>query len=73
MLDWPGDDPEAVRPLAFGLTEPSAIERAVGASAGAVDFESRLDRWLEREFIDCRWPLRYLKRKPGPEPKLQPG
>ncbi len=73
MLEWSGDDLEAVRPLAFGLTEPSAIERAVGTTAGAVDFESRLAGRLDREFIDCRWPLRYLKRKPGPEPKLQPG
>jgi uncharacterized protein DUF87 len=68
-----GDDLEAVRPLAFGLTEPSAIERAVGTGAGGADFEPRLAGRLDREFIDCRWPLRYLKRKPGPEPKLQPG
>jgi hypothetical protein len=68
-----GDDLEAVRPLAFGLTEPSAIERAAGTSAGGADFEPRLADRLDREFIDCRWPLRYLKREPGPEPKLQPG
>jgi hypothetical protein len=73
LLGWADEDPEAVRPLAFGLTEPSAIERAVGTSAGAADFEPRLADRLDREFIDCRWPLRYLKRKPGPEPKLQPG
>jgi hypothetical protein len=70
---WRVDDAEAVRPLAFGLTEPSAIERAVGVGDEAADFEPRLAGRLEREFIDCRWPLRYLKRKPGPEPKLQPG
>ncbi|HEX4256781.1 MAG TPA: ATP-binding protein [Streptosporangiaceae bacterium] len=69
----PDDDPETMRPLAFGLSEPSAIERAVGTGAGAADFESRLAGRLDREFIDCRWPLRYLKHKPGPEPKLQPG
>ncbi len=62
MLDWPGDDPEAARPLAFGLAEPSAIERAVGTSAGAADFEPQLADRLGRAFIDCRWPLRYLKR-----------
>ena len=73
--EWrvPDDDPETVRPLAFGLSEPSAIERALGIGAGAADFEPRLADRLDREFIDCRWPLRYLKRKPGPEPKLQPG
>ena len=73
LLGWADDDPEAMRPLAFGLTEPSAIERSVGTSAGAADFEPRLAGRLDREFIDCRWPLRYLKRKPGPEPKLRPG
>jgi hypothetical protein len=61
------DDPEVVRPLAFGLDEPSAVERAVGAGAAAGDFEPQLAEHLDREFIDCRWPLRYLKRKPGPE------
>jgi hypothetical protein len=69
----PDDDPDTVRALAFGLSEPSAIERAVGTGAGAADFEPRLADRLDREFIDCRWPLRYLKHKPGPEPKLQPG
>ena len=73
LIGWADDDPETARPLAFGLTEPSAIERAVEISAGAAEFEARLAGWLDREFIDCRWPLRYLKGKPGPEPKLQPG
>ena len=69
----PDDDPDTMRPLAFGLTEPSAIERALGTEAGTAGFEARLADQLGREFIDCRWPLRYLKHKPGPEPKLQPG
>jgi hypothetical protein len=52
----------AVRPLAFGLTGPSAVERAIGGSATAPDFEPRLAGYLDQEFADCRWPLRYLKR-----------
>jgi hypothetical protein len=73
VLDGPNNDPEAVRPLAFGLAEPSAIERAVGISAEGKDFEPELAAGLDREFVDCRWPLRYLKRKPGPEQQLRPG
>jgi hypothetical protein len=53
-----------VRPLAFGLAGPSAVERAIGTDATAADFESRLAGYLDQEFSDCRWPLRYLKRKP---------
>lgn len=58
------EDPEAVRPLAFGLTGPSAVERAIGTDATSADFEPRLAAYLDQEFIDCRWPLRYLRRKP---------
>ncbi len=54
-------DTEALRPLAFGLADPSAVERAVGTSVTAADFGSRLAGYLDREFTDCRWPLRYLK------------
>jgi uncharacterized protein len=64
MLEWRNDDPEPVRSLAFGLNEPSAVERAAGTGAGAADFELRLAGYLAQEFIDCQWPLRYLKRKP---------
>jgi hypothetical protein len=66
VLEGRNDDPEPVRSLAFGLNEPSAVERAVGSGAGAADFEPRLAAHLDQEFIDCRWPLRYLKRKPQP-------
>jgi hypothetical protein len=38
------------------------VERAVGTSVTTADFESRLAGYLDREFTDCRWPLRYLKR-----------
>ena len=64
MLTGEDDDPGAVRPLAFGLTGPSAVEGAIGTAATRADFEPRLAGYLDQEFIDCRWPLRYLKRKP---------
>ena len=40
---------------------PSAVEQAIAAFASAADFESRLAGYLDQEFTDCRWPLRYLK------------
>jgi hypothetical protein len=64
MPEWSDDNPELVRPLAFGLNEPSAVERAIGTGASAGDFEPRLAGSLDQAFLDCRWPLRYLKRKP---------
>jgi uncharacterized protein len=54
-------DADAVRRLAFGLAGPSAVERAIAAFATAADFETRLTGYLDQEFTDCRWPLRYLK------------
>jgi hypothetical protein len=56
-------DTDAVRPLAFGLGGPSAVERAIAAFATAADFETRLAGYLDQEFTDCRWPLRYLKHR----------
>jgi len=64
MPDWEEQSPpdaDAVRPLAFGLAGPSAVERAIAAFATAADFETRLAGYLDQEFTDCRWPLRYLK------------
>jgi len=58
-------DANAVRPLAFGLAQPSAVEQAIVASATAADFETRLAGYLDQEFTDCRWPLRYLKQRKG--------
>jgi uncharacterized protein len=55
-------DLSALRPLAFGLTSPSAVERAIGSPGAAADFEPRLAGYLDQEFTDCRWPLRYLTR-----------
>ena len=55
----PPDAADAVRPLAFGLARPSAVEQAIAAFASAADFESRLAGYLDQEFTDCRWPLRY--------------
>ncbi|MGP0024540.1 MAG: helicase HerA-like domain-containing protein [Streptosporangiaceae bacterium] len=59
-------DDTRLRGLAFGLTAPSALERAVGAGAGDEDFGPRLADHLE-EFEDCYWPHLYLKRA-GTEP-----
>ncbi len=70
-------DADAVRAVAFGLVTPSAIERAIGASATDDDFGPRLADQLE-QFADCEWPHLYLKRagragtgdlnRRGPEP-----
>jgi DNA helicase HerA-like ATPase len=47
--------------VAFGVARPSAIERAGSLTA------------LLGEFIDCRWPLRYLRRSaPEPGPAATP-
>jgi hypothetical protein len=48
-----------MRAVAFGVESPSAIERAVGASAEDDDFEERLAGHLD-QFVDCRWPRLYL-------------
>jgi hypothetical protein len=48
-----------MRAVAFGAGSPSAIERAVAASAEDDDFEERLTGYLD-QFVDCRWPLLYL-------------
>ena len=60
-------DADAVRAVAFGLVTPSAIERAIGASAADDDFGPRLADHLE-QFADCEWPHLYLKRRAEPEP-----
>ena len=60
-------DAAAVRAVAFGLGTPSAIERAIGASATDDDFGLRLADHLE-QFANCEWPHLYLKRRAGPEP-----
>ena len=60
-------DADAVRAVAFGLVTPSAIERAIGASATDDDFGPRLADQLE-QFADCGWPHLYLKQQPEPEP-----
>jgi uncharacterized protein len=52
-------DEREVRAVAFGVDSPSAIERAVGASAEDDDFEERLAGHLD-QFVDCRWPRLYL-------------
>ena len=52
-------DEREVRAVAFGADRPSAIERAVGASAEDDDFEERLTGYLD-QFVDCRWPRLYL-------------
>jgi hypothetical protein len=57
------EDPEPLRQLAFGLAEPSAVERAIGTGVTTTDFGSRLAGRLDQEFTDCRWPLRYLTEK----------
>jgi uncharacterized protein len=57
------EDLEPLHQLAFGLTEPSAVERAIGALVTAADFGSQLTGYLDQEFTDCKWPLRYLKRR----------
>jgi hypothetical protein len=56
-------DAGAVRAVAFGVAQPSAIELAAGASADDDDFEEHLNGQLA-QFIDCRWPLLYLTGNP---------
>ncbi|MGD0935084.1 MAG: ATP-binding protein [Streptosporangiaceae bacterium] len=62
-------DDTRLRSLAFGLTAPSAVERAIGARADDEDFGPRLAGHLE-EFEDCYWPHLYLKQA-GTEPAAQ--
>jgi len=59
-----------VRAVAFGVDNPSAIERAVGASADDDDFEERLTGYLD-QFVDCRWPRLYLTADPLGDPEGQ--
>jgi uncharacterized protein len=56
-------DAQEVRAVAFGVDRPSAIERAVGASAEDDDFAERLAGCLG-QFVDCRWPRLYLTAEP---------
>jgi uncharacterized protein len=63
-------DQREVRAVAFGVDSPSAIERAVGASAGDDDFEERLTGYLD-QFVDCRWPRLYLTADGPGEPPDQ--
>ncbi|HYZ57087.1 MAG TPA: ATP-binding protein, partial [Streptosporangiaceae bacterium] len=59
-------DADAVRAVAFGVSTPSVIERATGASTEDDDFEQHLNGYLE-QFIDCRWPFLHLTgTTPGP-------
>ena len=59
------DEPEwlvpgnPARAVAFGVASPSAVELAAGAGADGAGLAARLAVQLE-QFIDCRWPLRYL-------------
>jgi DNA helicase HerA-like ATPase len=57
------EDLEPLRQLAFGLATPSAVEKAIQARVTDADFEAQLAGYLDREFTDCKWPLRYLTRK----------
>jgi hypothetical protein len=38
------------------------VARAIGSQGAGADFEPRLAGYLDQEFTDCRWPLRYLTR-----------
>jgi len=60
-----------VRAVAFGVDNPSSIERAAGAAAEDDDFEDRLTGYLD-QFIDCRWPRLYLTADPLGDPPDQP-
>ena len=55
------------RAVAFGLASPSAVERAVGVPASTDDFGPRLASELE-QFVDCRWPHRYLRQAESGDP-----
>jgi DNA helicase HerA-like ATPase len=59
-----------MRAVAFGVDSPSAIERAVEASADDDDFEERLTGYLD-QFVDCRWPRLYLTADALGEPPDQ--
>jgi hypothetical protein len=60
-----------MRAIAFGVDNPSSIERAAGAGAEDDDFDERLTGYLG-QFIDCRWPLLYLTADPLGDPPDQP-
>ena len=60
-----------VRAVAFGVDVPSAVERAVGATAEDDDFEERLTGYLD-QFVDCRWPRLYLTADALGDPPDQP-
>ena len=60
-----------VRAVAFGVDGPSAVERAVGATAEDDDFEERLTGYLD-QFVDCQWPRLYLTAGALGEPPAQP-
>jgi uncharacterized protein len=64
-------DAREVRAVAFGVDRPSAIERAVAASAEDDDFTERLTENLDR-FVDCRWPRLYLTADALGNPHGQP-
>jgi hypothetical protein len=51
---------------AFGVDNPSAVERAVGAPRGDAEFAERLSAALA-DFTDCRWPVNYLTHTPSSE------
>jgi DNA helicase HerA-like ATPase len=59
-----------MRAVAFGVDNPSSIERATGAGAEDDDFDERLTSYLG-QFIDCRWPLLYLTADPLGDPPDQ--
>jgi DNA helicase HerA-like ATPase len=59
-----------VRAVAFGVDNPSDVEKAVGARAEDDDFEERLTGYLD-QFVDCRWPRLYLTADPLGDPPEQ--
>lgn len=59
--------------VAFGTRTPSAVEDAVGSTAGATDWRDRLTALLAETFVSCQWPRRYLVQRPAPSTPSGPG
>jgi hypothetical protein len=54
--------------VAFGTREPGALERAAGSVFGAADWAGRVETMLTENFVNCRWPSRFLVAAPaGPK------
>ncbi|GLY96843.1 hypothetical protein Acsp02_40970 [Actinoplanes sp. NBRC 103695] len=64
-LDADISDAAVRRDVAFGMSEPAALERAAGSVFGAADWADRVATMVTENFANCRWPSRFLVPAPG--------